>query len=152
MSHVNYMAHKTYNLISLQICSILVALSALSCEETGPVDMSKWPALFYTSLLSRAVGQCPLGSSDTGGGSCGLAGSWCLGALGRPCVPSWWPAWFPSSHSDSWGHTPFTEIFVSHLGRRHFPLSLNYLWFWVSEVQVRFPARKGKHLVHIQLI
>lgn len=37
------MAHKTYNLIALQICSILMPQSALSCYEAGSVGMSKWP-------------------------------------------------------------------------------------------------------------
>lgn len=43
------MAHKTYNLTPLQICSILMSLSALSCYKTGSVGTSKWPALLFSA-------------------------------------------------------------------------------------------------------
>lgn len=152
MSHVNYMAHKTYNLISLQICSILMSLSALSCCETGSGGMSKRPALFYTSLLFSAAGHCPQGSSDKGGGSWGPAGSQCRGAPGQALCTCWRPAWFPSSPSDSWGHVPFTGTFASHLDMRYFPLGLKCLRLWISEARVRSPTRKGKHSVHIRLV
>lgn len=152
MSHVNYMAHKTYNLISLQICSILMSLSALSCYDTGSAGRSEWPALFHASLLFRAVGHCPQESWYKGGGGCCLAGSQCLGAPGQALCTCWWPALFPSSPSDPWGPVPFTGTVASHVDLRYFPLSLKCSRLCISEAQSRSPARKGKHLVHVQLI
>lgn len=141
------MAHKTYNLISLQICSILMSLSAFYCYETGSVgSVTKWPALFCTYLLLGAVGHCP--GAQTKEGELCLAGAQYLGAL---CT-CWQPACFPSSLSEPWGHMPFTGIFPSHLDRRYFPLSLESLQLCISEAQARSPTRKGKHLVHIQHI
>lgn len=141
------MAHKTYNLISLQICSILTSLSAFYCYETGAVgSVSKWPALFCTSLPFSAVGHCPR-SSGKGGGSCGLEGPGCLRAGSVYLLAA---ACFPSPPSEPWGHMPFTGIFPSHLDTRYFPLSLKCLQLWISEAWATSPTRKGKHLVHIQ--
>lgn len=146
------MAHKTYNLISLQICSILMSLSAFYCYETGSVgSVTKWPVLFCISLLFGAVGHCPR-SSDQGGGSCVWQGLSAWVPLGRVCVPAGSLPASPSPPSEPWGHMPFTGIFPSHLDMRCFPLSLKSLELWISEAWATSPTRKGKHLVHIQHI
>lgn len=152
MSHVNYMAHKTYNLISLQICSILMSLSAFYCYETGSVgSVTEQPALFCTSLLFSAVGPCPR-RSDQWGGSCVWQDLNAWVPPGRLCVPAGSLSASPAPLVSHGGHIPSTGIFPNHLDARYFSLSLKCLQLQVSEARARSPTRKGKHLVHIQHI
>lgn len=81
MLHVNYVAYKTYNLISLQIGFILMSQRTPYCYEAGSVACPKNHGVLCFSMPRASV----LGGSGKGRGSSGLA--WHLGL----CI------WVPSS-------------------------------------------------------
>lgn len=112
------MAHKTYNLTPLQICSILMSLSALSCYKTGSVGTSKWPALLF-SAAPRGV-QTKEGAAVVWQGlsacmpACPWTGPVYLLAV---CLVPQLPQWLMGTHAFHWDfcNPPRREVFSSQL-------------------------------------